>query len=98
MNEYSGWTGAELGNAQSTADRFLSRNHLAICQCFSRQGVLLERLFDRLKRKDLTLEERLDCFARIAEVSSSMLDSANGFFDLGSQPVIARVLAQAELP
>jgi hypothetical protein len=50
-----------------------------------------------LKVADLTLEQRLDCFARIAEVSQGLQDSANGFFELGSQPVVARTLAEAKI-
>ena len=96
--DYSGWTGAELARAENTADEFLSQNHLAIWKSFSRQGAVLERLVSVLKRADLTLEERLDCFGRIAEVSRGVHDSANGFFELGSQPVVAKVLANAELP
>lgn len=100
MNEafdFSRWTDAELARAEDTADRFLSQNHLAIWQSFARQGAILQRLVAVLRRSDLSLEERLDCFARIAEVSQGVQDSANGFFDLGSQPVVALMLSSAEL-
>ncbi|MEP6714084.1 MAG: hypothetical protein ABJC09_00840 [Terriglobia bacterium] len=96
--DYSGWSGTELVRAGDTAAGFLRENHLAIWQSFARQGAVLGRLVDVLKRADLTLEERLDCFARIAEVSKGIDDTANGFFDLGSQPMVALVLADAELP
>ena len=96
--DYSGWSGTELLRAGNTAAEFISENHLAIWQSFARQGAVLGRLVNVLKRADLTIEERLDCFARIAEVSQGIDDSASGFFDLGSQPVVARVLADVDLP
>ncbi len=96
--DYSSWSGAELTRAGNTAEQFLSENHLAIWQSFSRQGAVLERLVSVLKRADLSLEQRLDCFARIAEVSQGVQDTANGFFELGSEPVIALVLSKADLP
>jgi hypothetical protein len=96
--DYSGWTGTELLRAGATAAGFLSENHIAIWQSFARQSAVLGRLVSVLKRADLTIEERLDCFARIAEVSKGIDDSASGFFDLGSQPVVALVLADVELP
>ena len=37
-----------------------------------------------LQKPGLTLEEKLDCFARIAEVSEGIQDCARGFFELGS--------------
>ncbi|MDP9169032.1 MAG: hypothetical protein M3N54_00325 [Acidobacteriota bacterium] len=96
--DYSGWTGAELARAESTAEEFLSQNHFAIWQSFVRQSAILGRLVEVLRRSNLTFDERLDCFARIAEVSKGVEDTANGFFDLGSQPAVAFVLASAELP
>jgi hypothetical protein len=53
-------------------------------------------LVGMLRKADMTLEEKLDCFARIAEVSEGIQDCARGFFELGSQPLVARVLATAE--
>ena len=96
--DYSGWTGAELARAQNTAEDFLTRNGQAISAVLGRQCAVLDRLVAILKREDLTLEERLDCFARIGEISEGLLDSANGFFEFGSQPMVARVLARVPLP
>ena len=96
--DYSTWSGAELARAESTAEQFLSQNHIAIWHSFARQGAVLERLVALLKREDLSMEQRLDCFARIAEVSEGVQDCANGFFELGSQPVVARMLSKADLP
>lgn len=97
LSDYSTWSGAELAQAESAAQQFLSEHHTAIWESFARQGTVLARLFAMLKAADLTLEQRLDCFARIAEVSQGLQDSANGFFELGSQPVVARTLAEAKI-
>jgi len=94
--DYSSWTGAELERAESTAHEFLSTNHAAICQSFARQAAVIEKLIAYLKRTDLSADERLDCFARIAEASEAMHDCANGFFDLASQPLVARLLAKPD--
>jgi hypothetical protein len=95
-SDYSRWSGAELVRAENAAGEFLSGNHVAICRCFEQQGAVLDRLFAILKQTDLTLQQRLVCFARIAEVSEGMQVCAKGFFDLGSQPVVARVLAEVK--
>lgn len=95
--DYSQWTAPELARAENTADRFLSQHQVIIWQSFARQGAVLDKLVNLLKVEDLTLEQRLDCFARIAEVSRGVQDCANGFFELGSQPVVARMLSQAQL-
>ena len=60
--DYSSWTGAELERAESTAHEFLSTNHVAICQLFTRQAAVIEKLIAYLKRTDLNADERLDCF------------------------------------
>jgi len=96
--DYQRWTAPELVRAEHTANKFLSQNQMAIWQAFARQGAVLGKLVELLRTDELTLEERLDCFARIAEVSRGVQDCANGFFELGSQPLVARVLAKAELP
>jgi hypothetical protein len=96
-SDYSTWSGAELVLAENAADQFLSGNHLAIWQSFVQQGQVLAGLCAILKRPDLTMEQRLVCFARIAEVSQGVQVCAQGFFELGSQPVVARVLAEVEL-
>jgi hypothetical protein len=96
--DFSSWTVAELARAASTADEYLTDNGLAISHVLSRQCAVLDRLVATLKRGNLTLEQRLECFARIAEVSEGLQTSAKGFFELGSGPLVARLLAKAELP
>jgi hypothetical protein len=94
--DYSQWTGAELRRAETTASQFLAEKQQDISRAFSSQCAALETLVAMLRNADLTLEEKRDCFARIAEVSEGIQDCAKGFFELGSQPLVARVLAADE--
>ena len=64
--DYSSWSDAELARAQNTAQDFLRDNLDAISSVFLKHGLLLDHLFRALQQSDLTLEERLDCFARCA--------------------------------
>src|SRR5205807_5722838 len=96
--DYTDWSNSELQRAELTARQFFSENHGQIFQAFESQCSILERLVVVLNRPDLTLDQRLDCFARIGEVSQSIRESAEGFFQLGSHPLIARVLANGERP
>ena len=94
--DFSQWSGAELERAESTATQFLTEKQDDISRVLARQCAVLERLVEILGTPGLRVEEKLDCFARIAEVSQGIQDCANGFFELGSQPLVARVLATAK--
>lgn len=94
--DYSRWTGPELLRAETTASQFLAEKQQDISRAFSSQCAALEVLVGMLSKTDMTLEEKLDCFARIGEVSEGIRDCARGFFELGSQPLVARVLSTAE--
>src|SRR5437763_1175338 len=94
--DYSSWPGAELDRAANTASQFLSEKHPDISRAFERQCDVLCRLVAILNQPDLTVEQRLDCFARIAETSEGIRECADGFFELGSEPMVARVLSNAE--
>lgn len=96
--DYSQWTAAELARAEATACEFLSQNSSKISQVLGRQCDVLDGLVAVLKNPNLTIEQRLDCLARIADASEGLQNAANGFFELGSQPLVARVLAKADLP
>jgi len=89
--DYSRWSDAELARAKTTATEFLVQNQKEISRVFVRQKVLLEDLIGNLQR-DLSLEDRLDCFARIAEIADGLRECANGFFELGAQPLVARAV------
>jgi hypothetical protein len=90
--DYSNWSDAELARAETTATHFLKHNQKEISRVFAHQGRLLENLFALLRQPNLTVEQRLDCFARIAETADAVRDCANGFFELGAQPLVARTL------
>jgi hypothetical protein len=49
-------------------------------------------LVDRLANRKSCLDDRLDCFARIAEIAQLLKDDAEGFFDLASQPIVAQIV------
>jgi hypothetical protein len=95
--DYSNWSDAELARAESTAEQFLAQNNRQISLVFQRQKAMLDRLVEVLRKPDLTLEERLDCFARIAEIAEGLRECANGFFELGAQPLVARVIGNRTL-
>jgi broad specificity phosphatase PhoE len=90
--DYSRWSDAELARAKITAEQFLTQNQNEISSVLSRQRGILDILLNLLQRQDLSLEERLDCFARVAETAESMRECANGFFELGAQPLVARTV------
>ena len=94
--DFSHWTDSELARAETTAGQFLADNQMTISLVFARQCAILQRMVAMLGCGDLTLEQRLDCFARIGELADGMQKSANGFFDLGSQPLVARMLARGD--
>ena len=95
--DYSRWSDAELARAKLTAEQFLTQNQNEISNVLSRQRGILDILLALLQRRDLSLEERLDCFARIAETAESMRECANGFFELGAQPLVARTVETGSL-
>jgi broad specificity phosphatase PhoE len=95
--DYSRWSDAELARAKLTAEQFLTQNQNEISSVLSRQRRILDILLALLQRRDLSLEERLDCFARIAETAESMRECANGFFELGAQPLVARTVETGSL-
>lgn len=95
---YSKWTKDELRRAEVTATQFLEQNGSQITETFRSKMRCLDLLVNRLNTKKLTLDQRLDCFARISEISSMMKDEAEGFFELASQPIVARILSNVGSP
>ena len=94
--DYSQWTDQELRHAEITADRFLRDNSTQIVETLQAKLRFLEFLIQRLNRKNAPLNHRLDCFARIAEISQFMKEDAQGFFELASHPIVARLLQGVE--
>jgi aconitase B len=86
------WSKEELRNAESTASRFLSENSEPIAEAMRAKARFLEALIQRISNPNAALEERLEYFARISEIAQLIEADANGFFELASQPVVARIL------
>jgi hypothetical protein len=91
-NNHARWSQEELRRAERSAGRFLEDNAGRISETLLAKIRCIEALVNRLSRKKATLDERLDCFARIGEISQLVKEDADGFFELASQPVVARIL------
>ena len=92
-NNYGKWNKEQLRKAEATARQFLEENGVQISDTLQTKVKFLETLVNRLSQKNTTLDQRLDCFARIAEIAQLLKDDAEGFFELASQPVVARILS-----
>ena len=92
-NDYGKWNKEQLRKAEATARQFLEDNGVQISDTLRTKVKFLETLVNRLSQKNPTLDQRLDCFARIAEIAQLLKDDAEGFFELASQPVVARILS-----
>lgn len=95
-NNFSHWTNEELNKAESTANRFLEDNSAQIAESLHAKVRFIELLIGRLKSKNTGLDQRLDCFARISEISDLLKEDADGFFALASQPLVARILSNVK--
>jgi exonuclease VII small subunit len=95
-NDYSKWSEEELQRAEREADRFLNENEEQIRENLEAKLALLDRLVRSLNGQPVSLDERLDCFARIAEAAGALEEDAKGFFSLASEPVVARLLAKSK--
>ncbi|HWQ56418.1 MAG TPA: hypothetical protein VN442_22215 [Bryobacteraceae bacterium] len=91
-NQFGRWSTEELQKAETTATRFLEDNGAQIAETLDAKVRFLEILIERLSSKKTTLDQRLDCFARIAEISDLLKEDADGFFELASRPMVARIL------
>jgi aconitase B len=84
--------GEELRRAEATARDFLEDNAAQISETLQAKIRFLQLLVERVGQKKTTLDQRLDSFARIAEIAELLKQDADGFFNLASQPVVARIL------
>jgi hypothetical protein len=89
---YSNWSGEELRKAENTAGKFLEDNCAPIAETLRAKLRFLETLTHRLSLKQTSFEDRLEYFARISEIARLIEADADGFFELASQPVVARIL------
>jgi hypothetical protein len=96
-NDYANWSEPELRKAESAADDFLNENMDGIIDHLQATISQLGQLVDSVGRQ-ITLDERLNAFARIAEAARVLEEDARGFFSLASEPVVARLLARAQGP
>jgi hypothetical protein len=95
---YGSWSEDELCKAEATASQFLEENARQISETLRAKTRYLEDLFQTLGHRNTTLDKRLDCFARISEIAQLIQCDAEGFFDLASQPVVARILMATRTP
>lgn len=89
---YGKWTREELRQAESTASRYLAENGEAIAEVMRAKTKFLEPLFQRIAKPNITFEQRMEYLARISEVAGLIQEDADGFFELASQPTVARIL------
>jgi hypothetical protein len=89
---YGKWNRDELRNAEATACQFLQDNSTQIADTMRAKVKFVETLIQRLGSKKTSFEDRLEYFARISEIAHLIQEDADGFFELASQPVVARIL------
>lgn len=89
---YGKWSREELLGAESTARQFLQDNSGAIADTMRAKAKYLETLIQRVSHPKTTFDDRLEYFARISEIAALIQQDADGFFQLASQPVVARIL------
>ena len=83
----------ELRSSELTASQFLAENSAQIAETLRAKARFLELLIQRISLKTTSFEDRLEYFARVSEIAAMIQDDANGFFELASQPVVARILS-----
>ena len=89
---YGRWDRDELRNAEATARQFLEENRNQIAETMRAKTRFMQVLLDRVASDGIGFQERLELFARISEIARLMEEDADGFFELASQPVVARIL------
>jgi hypothetical protein len=93
---YGKWTREELRSAETTARQFLEDHSSQIADTMRAKAKYLETLIQRVGMPKTTFDDRLEYFARISEIAALIQDDANGFFELASQPVVARILKSVQ--
>ncbi len=89
---YGKWSREELRNAEATASRFLEENCDQIAETMRAKIRFVENLIQRISLKKTSFDDRLEYLARISEIAGLIRADADGFFELASQPVVARIL------
>jgi len=93
QRHYGKWTRDELRKAEVTAGQFLAENSSQIADTIRAKAKYLDALIHQLSSSRTSLEDRLEYFARVSEIARLIQDDADGFFELASQPVVARILS-----
>lgn len=94
---YGPWTKEELHKAEATACQFLEENSARIAETMQAKVKFLQDLIERLSLKEIGFQDRLEYFARVSEIARLIQADADGFFDLASQPMVARILGTVPL-
>jgi len=89
---YGKWTKEELRKAEATASQFLEEHSAAIAETMRTKVRFLESLIERISRPSTRFDDRLEYLARISEIAELIQVDADGFFELASQPMVARIL------
>ena len=89
---YGKWSPEELLKAEATARRFLQENGPQIADTLRAKVKFLETLIHRLSLPKTSFQDRLEYLARISEIAGLVQADADGFFELASQPTVARIL------
>jgi hypothetical protein len=82
----------ELLIAEATAKSFLQDHSIQIADTLRAKLRFLELLVQRVATPNADFADRLDYFARISEIAHLIEDDANGFFELASSPMVARIV------
>jgi hypothetical protein len=86
----------ELLIAEATAKSFLQDHSIQIADTLRAKLRFLDLLVQRVALPHAAFEDRLDYFARISEIAQLIEEDANGFFELASSPMVARIVATVD--
>ncbi len=89
---YGEWDPEELRQAEATASQFLAENGSEIAEAIRAKAKFLEQLIQRISLQKTSFDDRLEYLARISEIAQLIQEEADGFFQLASQPTVARIL------
>ncbi len=92
QRHYGNWSNEELLNAEATARQFLEENGNQIAETMRAKVRFIETLIQRVALRKTDFHDRLEYLARISEIAQLIQNDADGFFELASQPVVARIL------
>lgn len=92
QRNYGKWTREELRKAETTASHFLQENSGQIADTMRAKAKYLETLIHRISMQKTSFNDRLEHLARISEIARLIQEDADGFFQLASQPMVARIL------